>query len=61
MALRIKAGGPTSVISAADAKKLGIKVAEKILKDAGIKPAAGEKKSKEEKKVGGKENQESEN
>lgn len=26
MALRIKAGGPTQVISAADAKKLGLKV-----------------------------------
>ena len=32
-----------------------------MVKDAGIKPAAGEKKPKEEKKVGGKENQESEN
>ena len=61
MALRIKAGGPTQVISVADAKKLGIKVVEKIVKDAGIKPAGGEKKVKEEKKVVGKENQETEN
>lgn len=60
MALRIKAGGPTQVISAADAKKLGIKVAEKIIKDVGIKPA-DKKAVKEEKKIGGKENQETEN
>lgn len=44
------------MITAADAKKLGIKVVEKVIKDAGIKSAAGEKKPKEEKKVGGKEN-----
>lgn len=59
MALRMKAGGATSVITAADAKKLGIKVVEKVIKDAGIKNA-GDKKTKEEKKVG-KENQETEN
>ena len=60
MALRIKAGGPTQVISAADAKKLGIKVAEKVVKDTGIKPA-DKKAVKEEKKVGGKENIEADN
>jgi hypothetical protein len=48
LALRIKAGSVTSVITAADAKKLGIKVIEKVVKDAGIKPAA----KKEEKKTG---------
>lgn len=52
MQIRIKAGGPTSVISAADAKKMGLKI-------TAPPPAKPEKKvpgAKEEKKVG-KENQ----
>jgi hypothetical protein len=43
MALRIKAGGPTSVITPAEAKKLGIKTAATVavatdkLKTGGVK------------------------
>ncbi len=53
----------TEVISVADAKKMGIKVAEKVLTNAKEAAKPGEKKlpgiaSKEEKKVAGnKENQ----
>jgi hypothetical protein len=50
MALRIKAGGPTSVLSQADAKKAGlIKTTVTAPADKpGIKPS--DKKSKDEKK-----------
>jgi hypothetical protein len=59
MALRIKAGGPTSVITHAEAKKLGIKTAATVavaadkLKTGGVKERTLGGSNKEEKKSGG--------
>ena len=47
MQIRIKAGGPTSVISAADAKKMGLK----ITAPPPVKPEKKIPGSKEEKKT----------
>jgi hypothetical protein len=64
MSLRIKAGGPTSVISQADAKKMGLIRATVVtaVEKAGAKTATDKKvataaANKEEKKLPNKENQ----
>lgn len=62
MAIRIKAGGPTQVISAADAKKMGLKVtAPPVSKPADKGKPIGAKEEKKVPVAKDKENQDTEN